>query len=224
MRDHNFQGTTRDFTYQTLKDRILSLELKPGTKISEKEIAEKFKVSRTPVRESFLTLAQEGLLDIYPQSGTIVSRIDLKEAEEGRFVREKLERAIVVEACNHFSDDDLFSLESNIVMQQILAEKDNYTRLFELDEDFHKTLFKGCGKLRTWKMIQQMNNQFKRLRLLRLFSNSDWDLLISQHAELVECIKQKEAEKADKIMESHLQLIVFEKQELKEQYPNYFNS
>ena len=70
-------GSTRDFSYQILKTKILNLELKPGTKISEKEIADELSVSRTPVREAFMMLAQEDLLDVIPQIGTIVSKINL---------------------------------------------------------------------------------------------------------------------------------------------------
>lgn len=213
----------RESVYLSLKDKILSLDLEPMTKISEKEIAEKLEVSRTPVREAFLKLSEVGLLEIVPQSGTIVSRIDLNLVEEGRFVREKLESAIVREACVDFSKSYLLQLESNIAMQEFSVSKD-YTRMFELDEEFHQLLFFGCGKMKTWDLTQQMNTQFKRLRMLRLQSTSlDWDIIVQQHKQIYELIVKRHPDEADNMMKAHLQLVDFEKETLISQYPHYFN-
>nr|WP_100406865.1 GntR family transcriptional regulator [Bacillus solitudinis] len=217
------QTSTREFAYQAIKEKILSLELEPATKISEKEISTTLQVSRTPVREAFLKLAQEELLEIFPQSGTIVSRIDLDHVEEARFVREKLETAIVHDACQSFPEEYLFQLESNVATQEIYVKKSNFTRMFELDEEFHKIIFSGCGKSRTWSMIQQMNNHFKRLRMLRLLvSNLDWNIIVSQHKEIVQLITDKNEQKAKEVIKKHLQLVVVEKAILIAQYPNYF--
>lgn len=215
-------GSTRDFVYQTIKQQIINWELNPGTKISEKEVASQLKVSRTPVREAFLKLAQEELLGVYPQSGTIVSQIDLQLVEEGRFVREKIERAIVREACETFDPEQLFQLETNITMQELCLEKGSYHRLFELDEEFHRLLFEGCSKLRTWRMVRQMNSHFDRLRMLRLASNPDWKVVVSQHKAVFEYISERNAEKAEEAITAHLKLVNLEKEALKKRYPGYF--
>src|SRR5471030_2430341 len=76
--------------YNLLRQEIINLNLAPGLNISEKDISEKFKVSRTPVREAFVRLSKEGLLNIYPQKGSFVSLIDLSSVEEARFMREHL--------------------------------------------------------------------------------------------------------------------------------------
>lgn len=109
--EQKIKGSTREYSYQPLKDRIFHLELEPGTKISEKEIADELNVSRTPVREAFMKLAEEELLDIIPQSGTIVSRINLRHVEEGRFIREKIEKEIVALACEIFPEEFRFRLK-----------------------------------------------------------------------------------------------------------------
>jgi GntR family transcriptional regulator, rspAB operon transcriptional repressor len=214
--------STRDFSYNTLKAKILNLELEPGTKISEKEIADELKVSRTPVREAFMKLAQEDLLDIIPQSGTIVSRINLNSVEEGRFIREIVEKEIVKQACKNFSEDYLFRLESNLAMQQLCIGQSNFFRIFELDEQFHQILFYGCGKGRTWEIIQLLNSHFNRLRLLRLSRDSNWETIINQHKEIFQLIVNKDAEKASEVMGNHLQLVVIEQELIKERFPHYF--
>lgn len=141
--NQKIRGSTRAYSYNLLKERILHLELKPGTKISEKEIADELQVSRTPVREAFMKLAEEELLDIIPQSGTIVSHINLEHVEEGRFMREKMEKEIVTLACVSFPEEFRFRLETNIAMQEVCIGKNNFYRLFELDEEFHQILFRA---------------------------------------------------------------------------------
>lgn len=216
------RGTARNFVYSVLKQQIINLEIKPNTKISEQDIANQLEVSRTPVREAFLKLSQENLVEIFPQQGTFVSEIDLDLVEEGRFVRETLERAVVREACTKLSDDQLFQLESNIAMQKLCLEKGSFQRLFELDEQFHRLLFEGCNKLRTWALISQMNSHFDRLRMLRLSSNPDWKVVVSQHKEIFESVSRKNLDKAEKVMMKHLNLVNYEKNELIARYPDYF--
>ncbi len=160
--EQKIKGSTRDYSYQLLRNKIMHLEIEPGTKISEKEIANELNVSRTPVREAFMKLAEEELLDIIPQSGTIVSRINLRHVEEGRFIREKIEKEIVALACGQFGDDFRFRMEANIAMQEVCASQNNVCKLYELDEEFHQILFEASGKQRTWKMLQQLNIHFNR--------------------------------------------------------------
>ncbi|WEG15023.1 GntR family transcriptional regulator [Pullulanibacillus sp. KACC 23026] len=214
------KGLTRDFIYQTIKEQILSLTLKPGTKLSEKEVAAALEVSRTPVRESFLKLAQEELLEIYPQSGTIVSLIDLDHVEEDRFIRESIERSVIQLACYEFKEE--LKLETNLVMQELCLEKQEFSRLFELDEQFHKLLFEGSQKQRTWEFLHQSNSHLNRLRRLRVNSSMDWSVIVSQHKEIFQYIKEKEPQKAEEAMANHLRLALVEKEVLKERYPDFF--
>ncbi|MCG7381096.1 GntR family transcriptional regulator [Paenibacillus sp. ACRRY] len=220
--NQKIRGSTRAYSYELIKERILHLELKPGTKISEKEIADELEVSRTPVREAFMKLAEEELLDIIPQSGTIVSHINLEHVEEGRFMREKIEKEIVALACTSFAEEFKFRLETNIAMQEVCMDKKNFYRLYELDEEFHQILFQGTGKMRTWKMLQQLNIPFNRLRILRLSEDINSEIIISQHKEIYQLIKERQTEQAMKVMEAHLRLVVVEQETVKAKYPHYF--
>ncbi|MBM7553304.1 GntR family transcriptional regulator [Thalassobacillus pellis] len=216
------QKSVREFAYSTLKEQIMKLELEPGRKISESEITKNLTVSRTPIREAFQRLAQEELLVIYPQRGTEVSKIDLDHVEEARFLRENTERGIVKEACLEFSEEYLFQLEMNLNMQELCDKKQNYSRLYQLDDEFHRILFSGCKKDRIWNLLQQMNSHFNRLRILRLSSGMEWDNIITQHKKIYELILSKDTDKVDEVMEKHLKLVVTEKDVLKEKYPDYF--
>lgn len=216
--------STRDAIYFALRDQIVLLELPPGTSISEKEISIKFNVSRTPVRESFVRLSQEGLLEIYPQRGTVISLIDLELVEEARFMREQLEKAIIRLACGHFPDNQLMQLKSNLDQQQLCIEEQNHVRMFELDEAFHRTLFEGCNKLNTWAVIQQMNVHLNRTRTLRLAADHHWEQLYNQHLHMVQVIQEHDANRAEQLMSEHLHLTITDQALLKEKFPTYFKT
>ncbi|WP_206811169.1 GntR family transcriptional regulator [Paradesulfitobacterium ferrireducens] len=208
--------------YELLKEEIIQLRLKPGSNISENEISEKYNVSRTPVREAFLRLSQEGLLTIYPQKGTFVSLIDLSLVEEARFLRETLEKAVVNLACKEFSQEKVFALEMNLKYQEMYIKNHDSEKQFQADEQFHKLIFEGCDKTRIWKIIDEMNNDFKRIRLLRLATNFNWDDIYIQHSNIFNGIIHKNPELAEKAMKEHLTAVNFDKTELVKKYPEYF--
>ncbi|WP_235549507.1 MULTISPECIES: GntR family transcriptional regulator [unclassified Paenibacillus] len=215
-------STSRDAVYHELKEQILQLDLLPGTVISEKEISVKFNVSRTPVRESFVQLSQEGLLDIYPQRGTVVSLIDLQLVEEARFIREQLERAVISLACANFPAESFQMLLSNLAQQQISMREQDFKMMFELDEAFHRTIFVGCRKLNTWAVIQQINVHLNRTRMLRLAADHRWDELYDHHQQMVEAIELHQVGKAEQLMNTHLHLTIADQAILKEKFPAYF--
>ncbi|MFC5449724.1 GntR family transcriptional regulator [Paenibacillus aestuarii] len=215
-------SSTRDAVYYRLKELILSVEMLPGASISEKEISLQMGVSRTPVRESFVRLSQEGLLDIYPQRGTVVSLIDLELVEEARFMREQLECAVIRLACEQFPQEQLKALQANLLLQKVCIEDQDYKKMFELDEAFHRTIFEGCRKLNTWAVIQQINVHLNRTRMLRLAADHHWDDLYTQHQQMVEAIQAHQADMAEKLMNEHLHLTITDQALLKQKFPAYF--
>ncbi|AOZ94610.1 GntR family transcriptional regulator [Paenibacillus crassostreae] len=216
--------STRDAIYYSLRDEIVLLALPPGTAISEKEMSIKFNVSRTPVRESFVRLSQEGLLEIYPQRGTVVSLIDLELVEEARFMREQLEKSIIQLACVSFPPEQLVVLKSNLAMQQLSMQEQNHIKMFELDEAFHRTLFEGCKKLNTWTIMQQMNVHLNRTRTLRLAADQHWDQLYTQHLQMIQAIEEHDTKQAEQLMSDHLHLTITDQALLQEKYPAYFKN
>lgn len=214
--------STRDAVYQKLKEQILRLELPPGTALSEKDVSVLFNVSRTPVRESFVRLSQEGLLEVYPQRGTYVSLIDTGLVEEARFMREQLERAVIRLACDSFPAGRLAELKANLLLQEAGMKEKDHHRMFELDEAFHRLIFEGCSKSHTWLVLGQINAHLNRSRMLRLAADHHWEHLYSQHEQMVQAIERHDASAADRLMEEHMNLTVHDQALLKEKYPAYF--
>jgi DNA-binding GntR family transcriptional regulator len=220
----------KEFAYNEIKRQILKLKLIPGTKISEKSMSDQLEVSRTPIREAFLKLAQEELLKIIPQSGTFVSLINMDYAEEARFIREKLETAVTLLSCENASKESLLNLEMNIKMQESLASSklnlEEKVNFFDLDENFHQQFFKMTGKQRTWLMMQNINGHLHRYRVLRLMTTTsfNWDILIDQHKSIFTAVLEQDKNKVEKSMAEHLRLMLSEESILINQYPDYFES
>jgi DNA-binding GntR family transcriptional regulator len=190
--------------------------------MSEQEISEEFKVSRTPVREVFVHLQQDGLVDVYPQRGTYVSLINLKTMEEGRWVREIMEKAVIEEAAGHLTEEDIHKLESNLAAQEVSCRNKNYLEMLALDDEFHATIFRACGKERTYEMVKQLNIDFYRVRVLRLSHDSRWEQILLQHKEILQALTDGREAAAKKIMSDHLRMIIVEKDVLMAEYPEYF--
>ncbi|MCB2358179.1 GntR family transcriptional regulator [Clostridium estertheticum] len=220
--EKNSYETIKNYTYRVLRSNIIDLNLKPGESISENEIANNLNVSRTPVREAFSLLVSEQLLEIYPQKGTQVSYIDLKRVEDARFMRLKLEQAVIELACEDFQESYLFDLESNINQQQFCVLKKNYTAAFNLDNSFHELIFKGCKKERIFNAIHFMNGDFDRIRALNLISSMNMDLVVAQHKSIIDAIKAKDSELGIKIVGEHLSKVNDDKMILLREYPEYF--
>lgn len=211
-----------DYVYDLLKKRIISLELYPGQRISEKEISESLEVSRTPVREAFIKLSREGLLYVLPQRGTYISQIDLKQVEEARFIRETLEIRVLQMAVENFPESQLEKLKSNLEQQIVCMDERQFSKYLELDEGFHKIIFEGCDKLQTWRFIDLVNTQYKRIRLLSFTVEDVIKNLIEQHTMIYEAIRDHDQEKAYKIITNHIQKLIVEQQDLRLKYPGYF--
>lgn len=213
--------STGDYVYESVKKEILNLTLKPGQMISEKEISEKYHVSRTPTREAFIKLGEEELIVIYPQKGSFISYIDIDHVEEARFLRETMEVALLKMACETFTEQDVNDMELLISEQRIYSGRNDYAKMHELDEKFHETIFYKCGKQRTWAVIQRMHTHYKRFRNLLLAVYFDWELIIQQHSTIIEHIRNRDFESAEKELRTHVKSR-FEKAELVSKYPSYF--
>lgn len=214
--------SVRDQVYEMLKHQIITLALLPGQALSENEMALQFGVSRTPVRESFVRLAQEGLVQVMPQRGTLVSLIDKELVEEARFMRSKLECAIIELACHYFPDSILQQLKKNLQEQQLILQQEDVAEMFKLDQQFHLLLFTGTNKLNIWNTMSLLTAHLDRSRKLRLLDNADWKQIYEQHCSIVEAIEQHDYEMASSVLLQHINRGKDDLAILSEKYPNYF--
>ena len=211
----------RDYALRILKENIIRLELEPGSSVSDREVAARLSLSRTPVREALLELAKAKVVEIYPQKGSVVSLIDYDLVEEAYFVRSVLETAVVELACEKADAGCLEELEANVKLQWFY-QKDKVTeKLLELDDEFHHLLFKGAGKMQAYEMMKGMMVHFDRVRNMALGTLKDKSL-VDDHAKILEAVAKRDADGARKLMDKHLKRYRVDEEEVRRRYPGYF--
>ncbi|ADQ14347.1 GntR family transcriptional regulator [Halanaerobium hydrogeniformans] len=212
----------KNYVYKILKKNILELRLKPGTNLRKEEIAETLQVSRTPIREAFLKLAEEALIDVYPQRGTYVSYIALDNVEEAKFMRQTLETAIVKLACDLLTEDDLFKLRTNIRLQEMTSAQSDYINFFRHDNNFHRILFDACHKSNIWNAMDQMSNHLNRFRILSLQEKFNSKALIEEHRSIYKALEKRDSLKVENVMKEHIERVRIDANILKREHPEYF--
>lgn len=211
----------RAYAYRVLLYNITSLEFKPGDSISEKDIAPALGLSRTPVREALMELAKNGLVNIIPQKGSYISKIDFSIIEESRFLRLTVERAIIKLACEQISDDYIIELKKNLMHQELSINTDDVSVLIDLDNEFHKLLFEAVNKQWSYGLISSQMVYFDRYRFLIQKTLKRGDIL-SDHKALLDAILNHDYKTADAIISQHLGNKSIEKDSIISLYPDYF--
>ena len=219
-----------EVVYTTLKKRILYLELVPGTLVSETETAKEFSVSRTPVRDAFKALVNEGLLEVRPHIGTFVTLIDINDILSLLYIREVMEKAILKELALSFNQSQEFQLRHILHNQKTLIENTSLTprdlamAFANSDDDFHKTLCSLTGKAHLFTYFQMINVQYERFRaFLNLNNTSMVNHFYLQHLKLLDCIKNKDLNRLDLVLTQHAYDGFNNNSNLIYQYPDFFN-
>lgn len=219
--DRNSNETARDYAFRILKDNIVSLELEPGTAISENELAMELGISRTPVREAIIDLAKNSIIETYPQRGSYVALIDSKMVEEARFLRRVLDIAVIEAACNVDDPEMIAKLEENVQLQEFYLEKNDADKIFVLDNEFHKHIYTLAKKDLIFEMRSTMMIHFDRVRTLSVETVKDMKI-VNDHRGMLEAIKNKDKELAVALVDKHLNRYRVDEDRIREEYPTYF--
>ncbi len=194
--------------YERIRRAIITLAILPSEALSEKELSLQLGVSRTPVREALIRLADEGLIDILPQRGSFVAPIRIRDVEEAQFIRESLEVAVVGRLARQCSPQFLIEIKANLTRQELAVSQEDGDLFLELDEAFHRTFCDEAGLSKSWRVIQTVKLQMDRVRYFSLPDASHLQTLLAQHWQIVRSIEQKEPEAARAAMASHLQEVL----------------
>lgn len=222
--EKKLKENTRHYIYRVLKENIMNLNLKPGEAIGEIELSKILNVSRTPLREAIVRLVEEKLIEVFPQKGSFVSKIDLNMVEEAIFVRETCEIRILQIACKSSDNQELIKkLEKNIEYQKIILNFDeDLYEFFSLDNEFHYILFEHFNKKNSWKAIKRLSTHYDRLRLLDALEKINLEITLDQHKDIVEAIRERRVNRVSMLMDEHLLNYKDVIKKYKVKYPDYF--
>ena len=212
----------RGNVFDELRREILDLTLKPGTELNLNQLSTKYGVSRSPVRDAVKELAGEHLIDIYPQRGTYVSRINLRMAEDERFIRLNLELGSIPDFINNVNDDLISEMEELIKKQEKAFALRDTSLLLKLDDQFHSVIFKGADRQGVFDFILTRNGNYHRMRLISFMFDAISEDVISQHKVLLEAIKEKDPEKVMALDKMHMTKLKKETVSFRETMPQYF--
>jgi DNA-binding GntR family transcriptional regulator len=216
-------GSVRNQVYGLLRDAIIQLRLRPGNPLSETELAKQLKVSRQPVREAFIKLADAGLVEVRPQRGTYVLLISRREVENARFVREAIEVAFVRKAAAEATDGLVDELRQSILRQIAARDRGDHAEFLQHDEEFHQAIARGAGCESAWKLLETLKAQMDRVRFLSFSEATPIETLITQHEAIAAGIEAHDPERAETAMRVHLGEILKSLPKLADAHPDLFS-
>ncbi|NIY46537.1 GntR family transcriptional regulator [Cedecea colo] len=190
--------------YRILRRDIVRCLIPPGTPLSEKEVSVRFDVSRQPVREAFIKLAETGLVQIRPQRGTYVNKISVNHVKNGCFLREAIERAVVKRAASMATESHLYMLEQLLNQQRVAIERNQLDDFFQLDDEFHEQLALVADCRLAWDTIENIKATMDRVRYMSLDHVSPPEMLLAQHYAIFEALRKHDEDAVDQAMHRHL--------------------
>ncbi|MDI1266982.1 MAG: GntR family transcriptional regulator [bacterium] len=210
--------------FERLRGMIIALELPPGSPLSRAALATQFGVSSTPIRDALMRLEEEGLVDVFPQYATVVSRVDVRLAQQAHFLRQAVELEIVRGlALRH---DEAFAAELNatIARQQQFAKTGEFEKFMAADNEFHAQLYTAADKQDIWALVRSRSGHIDRLRRLHLPSPGKAQDIVRHHRLIVKAIETGQPDEAQKHLRTHLSGTLSELARIRAHHPEYLSN
>jgi len=218
------RATASSRIYGDLRSELVTMRRRPGEVISESEIALSYGVSRTPVREAILKLSDEGLLDVFPQSGIFVSRIPLAALPEAIIIRKALEETTARLAAERATTSQVLQLRSIVARQREADEAGDRAAFHRADELFHATIADVARHPGIWTLILHVKVHVDRYRQLTLPVTGRMTQVIAEHEPILAAIEARDPQRAGIAMERHLDRLLRDISETQHTNPEFFAS
>ena len=198
------KNTLRYKAYRAIKDKIIFLQLKPGDKIVEAEIAKKLKVSRTPVREALVMLENERLVQCDSSLGYIVRSLTNREISEYFAIRKALELFAVPLITERITNDELKALRLNIAAAEKAIEKNDLTKIIRCETDFHNIQYKATKSEIFFNTISGLTDKFQLIRAIIMLAPSGANESVAHHKQMLIALEKREPQDLARLIERHL--------------------
>ncbi|MBP0485136.1 GntR family transcriptional regulator [Sagittula salina] len=216
------QKSATDLVFDTLYQAVISLQLPPGTRVSEAEVAQQLNVSRQPVRDAFFRLSKLGFLLIRPQRATQITRISRKAVLDAAFIRTAIESECLREAVRRMTPEAATQLHESLAAQQEALTTDDPTRFHALDDGFHQTLARIAGHSHAWDLISEQKAHMDRVRYLTL-SSARQLTVYQEHKRMVEALIAQDVVAAEAQLRAHLGDIANVLERVRAEHPDHFD-
>lgn len=207
--------------YERLREQIVSLDLPPGSPLSRLALSQQFGISSTPVRDALMRLEEEGLVEVFPQHATVVSRIDVPRAQQAHFLRLSLELEIVRKLALEHEKTLVARLLGTIAMQREHAKAGDFESFSLADNDFHRQLYDATGNQELWKLVRSRNGHIDRLRRLHLPTPGKAQEIVTMHRLIVKAIEAGKPDEAQARLRKHLSGTLGYLDHIRSQFPQY---
>ncbi len=208
--------------YGHLRDQIINLKRPPGTPIAKSKIAAEFGLSQTPVREALLRLADEGLVDIFPQSGTMVSLIDVQQARELHFLRLAVEVEVQRVLAESINDEGMAELRAWVERQITELKAGSQAAFQQADNQFHDAMFRLAGVQGLTRLLATRRGHYDRIRGLFLREHERRETVVEEHNVILAALDKHDAAAAEAGVRQHLGKSLAVIDEIQELNPGYF--
>ena len=217
--------SAREVAYETIRSRIITMDLKPGDELNDRELAQELGISRTPMREALIMLNIAHMVDIKPQSGTHVAPIDLKLMEMEQFARFTLEKEILNRIRGRLTAEQeaayRLNLESYRQLERDPDAENRETRMLDLDNAFHRRAFELCGMEEHFDHMLSTFQHIERLRKFSLQTNEN-KAVCAAHTRILDAMVQNDTQELSRALESHLSRYKQTVEEVQRLHPDYF--
>ena len=214
--------TSTDVVYETLHNQIVSLDILPGTKLSETEVARRFGVSRQPVRNAFTKLGNEDLLLIRPQKATKVRGFSMDRVDLTRLVRRAVELEVVYGAIQVWDAACEAKIAKNLSLQDQALSKNDLSTFHALDYDFHKLIYVLGGNPMAFEVMIECKQKVDRLCVLGLEKDSEAKSIFADHCEIAKGLASGDLALTQNSVRKHLSRLDQTIAYIHKSHPSYF--
>lgn len=192
--------TLREKILENIRDSIVSGTMKGGSRVSEPELAERYGISRTPIREAFRQLETEGYLTVIPRKGAVVSEFSPKDIDEFYAIKSIMEGYAARRACERLSAKDLDRLQAINNKLAELARIGDIKHFFKIHNDFHELFIKAADNEKLHELIAGLVTKFQRLRFASLSLPGRMLISVQEHEKIIDAFKNKDADLAETLV------------------------
>ena len=204
-----------------LRERIVALDLPPGMVLARADLAASFGVSQTPVRDALMRLEEEGLVDVFPQHKTVVSRIDIGSARQAHFLRRAIELEVARTLATTADAPLLERLRTTITRQRAALAARDYDAFVACDQSFHRQMYEAADVPGLWDEVRRRSGHLDRLRRLHLPAEGKGDAILRDHARIVDAIAKRQPDIAQQRVRKHLSGTLLHVDAIRARHPDY---